>query len=193
MLMRRSTLRRAIAESIQPRHGGRDESTISQLIRQPFLKHGTRLMRFQSQRLPGLLREFLTSRNCSVWLVNVEIEGSRGDTTLTSQTERYNRGGNSRSRKLNSFASANSGCIATVEIFFSQGGSSGGKRVSEHLEESPFLPARPSKPKSCDVLRVEAVPSKGCRGETGWRQEQKLASLWRTFVSLLLLNIQQLL
>ena len=133
----------------------RDESTISQLIRQPLLKHGTRSMPFQSRRLAGLLREFLTSRNCSVWLVNVEIEGSRGDTTLTSQTERYNRGGNSRSRKLNSFASANSGCIATVEIFFSQGGTSEGKRVSEYLEESPFLLARPSKPKSCDVLRVE--------------------------------------
>jgi hypothetical protein len=27
----------------------------------------------------------------------------------------------------------------------------------------------------------------------GWRREQKLASLWRTFISLLLLNIQQLL
>jgi len=112
-------------------------------------------MRFPSQRLAGLLREFLTSRNCSVWLVNVEIEGSRGDTTLTSQTERYNRGGNSRSRKLNFFASANSGCIATVEIFSSQGGSSEGKRVSEYLEESPFLLARLIKPKSCDVLRVE--------------------------------------
>jgi hypothetical protein len=48
----------------------------------------------KSQRLDGLLRECLQSRNCSVPLVNVEIEGSRGDTTLTSGMERYNRGGN---------------------------------------------------------------------------------------------------
>ena len=41
----------------------RDESTVSQLIRQPLFKHGTRSILFQSQRLHSLLREFLTSRN----------------------------------------------------------------------------------------------------------------------------------
>jgi hypothetical protein len=35
------------------------------------------------------------------------------------------------------------------------GGPGVGKRISECLEESPFLLARPPKPKSCDVLRVE--------------------------------------
>jgi len=35
-----------------------------------------------------------------------------------------------------------------------KGGASERKRVSENLEESPFLLARPSGPKSCDVLRV---------------------------------------
>jgi hypothetical protein len=135
-------------------------------------------MPFQSRRLAGLLREFLTSRNCSVWLVNVEIEGSRGDTTLTSQTERYNRGGNSRSRELNSFASANSGGIAAVEIFFSQGGSSEGKRVSEYLEESRFSSPAPS----CQSLAMFcewSVPAKGRRGERGLAAGAKLASLWR--------------
>src|ERR1022692_1368171 len=40
-----------------------NESTISQLIRQPFSFTGNMAFRFQSRRLAGLLREFPTSRS----------------------------------------------------------------------------------------------------------------------------------
>jgi hypothetical protein len=103
-----------------------------------------------AEGLNRLLREFLTSRNCSVRLVNVEIEGSRGDTTLTSRTERYNGGGNSRSRKLDSFASANSGRIATLEIFLRQGGSARGSGFLNTWKKARFSsPARAAKVLRC--------------------------------------------
>jgi len=41
------------------------------------------------------------------------------------------------------------------------------KRVSEYLEESPVLLARPPRPKSWDVLRSEGFPPKGVRGRGG--------------------------
>jgi hypothetical protein len=52
----------------------------------------------ESRRLNGALREFLEAADCEVSIVKVEIEGSRGDTTFTSGTKRYN--GQRQSRSL---------------------------------------------------------------------------------------------
>ena len=41
------------------------------------------------------------------------------------------------------------------------------KRVSEHLEESPVLLARPHPPKSWDTLRPEGIPTRGSKGGRG--------------------------
>src|SRR5476651_197569 len=61
------------------------------------------------------------------------------------------------------------------------------------LGRKPVSPRPPVQAKVWRRFARASVPPKGCRGEAGWRREQKLASLWRAFVSLRRLDSQQLL